>query len=131
MLEPALRHWKPVRFFADFIPNRTVAAISAPMIFLSYGHWNLLPVQMLCMIGFLAMLTFAACAFRRGWIGEARLFLALAALIAVGQFLVLFIGPHMTDIPDPTEFRELFISAALFGFAAYFLFGTEQQSSAA
>lgn len=131
LAEPSVRHWKPVRYFAHFIPNRTVAAISAPMVFLSYGHWNLVPVQMLCMIGFLAMLTFAACASRQGWIGEARLFLALAVLIAVGQFLILIMGPQMTDIPDPTEFRELFISIGLFGFAGYYLFGTERQSNAA
>ncbi|QLC23761.1 hypothetical protein HFP57_01075 [Parasphingopyxis algicola] len=119
---PALRDWRPLAYFADFIPNRSVAALSAPMVYFSYGHWNLVPIQMLVFFTLFAMLVFAVGAARRGQVGETRLFAAIALLIGIGQALVLAYGPQMLDVPDATEFRELFLSAGLFAFAAYYLF---------
>ena len=109
-------------FIADFIPNRAVAMLTAPMVIFSYGHWNLVPLQFLTIATFFAMLLFAIGAKRAGQIGEHRLFSAIAALIVIGQLLVLLFGPQMLDVPDATEFRELFISIGLFAFAAYYAF---------
>jgi len=122
LAEPSLRNWKPFTFFADFIPNRAVAALSAPMVFFSYGHWNLVPIQMLTFITIFAMLIFAIGASRRGRVGESRLFAVIAAVVGIGQILVLHYGPQMLDVPDATEFREIFISIGLFAFAAYYFF---------
>ncbi|WP_211306373.1 hypothetical protein [Parasphingopyxis lamellibrachiae] len=124
LARPALRHWKIASTFSDFFPNRAVAALSAPMVIFSYGHWSLVPIQMLTFTALFAMLTFALSARRRGERAEAMLFAGIAVLIAVGQILVLYFGPHMLDLPDATEFRELFISIGLFAFAAYYYFGT-------
>lgn len=123
---PALRHWKPASHLSDFFPNRAVAALSAPMVIFSYGHWSLVPIQLLTFIALFAMLYFALNAHRRGERAEARLFAGIAALIAVGQILILYLGPNMLDLPDATEFRELFISIGLFAFAAYYYFGAAQ-----
>lgn len=122
LAEPSLRNWKPASFFVDFIPNRAVAALSAPMVFFSYGHWNLVPIQMLTFVTLLAMLVFAVGASRRCRVGESRLFAAIAALVGIGQILALYYGPQMLDVPDATEFREIFISIGLFAFAAYYFF---------
>jgi hypothetical protein len=131
LAHPSLRRWRPVKFFADFVPNRSVAALSAPMVFFSYGHWNLVPIQMLTFVTLLAMIIFAIGASRRGWVGESRLFAALALLIAVGQILVLIFGSQMIDVPDATEFREFFIPLGLFAFAAYYYFDVTPRARAA
>lgn len=119
---PSLRGWRPLAFFADFVPNRAVAALSAPMVYFSYGHWNLMPIQMLVFFTLFAMLVFAVGAARCGRTAETRLFAALAALITIGQIIILAFGPQMLDVPDATEFREFFLSIGLFAFAAYYLF---------
>ena len=101
---------------AAFVPSRGVAAVSAPVAIFTYGQWNLLPVQIACLLALLALLAFARAARRRGDGGENILFLALAAAVAAGQALVLAYGPAMTDLPDASEYKELFIA---FGFAWY------------
>ncbi|QLC21137.1 hypothetical protein HFP51_02415 [Parasphingopyxis sp. CP4] len=119
---PPLRSWPAFDFFADFVPNRSVAMLTAPGVIFSYGHWNLVPLQFLTFATLFAMLIFAVSAKRDGRTGEYRLFGAVAALIAIGQLIVLLYGPQMLDVPDATEFRELFISIGLFAFAAYYAF---------
>ncbi len=119
---PLLRSWPAFNFFSDFVPNRLVAMLTAPGVIFSYGHWNLMPLQFLTFATFFAMLVFAVSAKRDGRAGEFRLFGAIAALIAIGQVIVLHYGPQMIDVPDATEFRELFISIGLFAFAAYYAF---------
>lgn len=130
LAKPALRHWKPASIFADFFPNRAVAALSAPMVVFSYGHWSLVPIQVLTFLTLFAMLVFALSARRNGKKAEAALFAGIAALIGAGQVLILYLGPNMLDLPDATEFRELFISIGLFAFAAYYYFGAAQAEPA-
>ncbi len=101
---------------AAFIPDRGVAAVSAPVAIFTYGQWNLLPVQIACWLALFVLLAFARAARRRGDGGEGLLFLALAAAAAAGQALVLANGPVMADLPDASEYKELFIA---FGFAWY------------
>lgn len=119
---PLLRSWPAFNFFSDFVPNRSVAMLTAPGVIFSYGHWNLVPLQFLTFAALFAMLIFAAGAKRDGRTSEFRLFGAVAAIIAIGQLIVLHFGPQMLDVPDATEFRELFISIGLFAFAAYYAF---------
>lgn len=113
-------NWWPIRRFAAFIPGRMVALVSAPMLFLSYGHWNLLPIQWLAMFGVLAMAVFARSAWRRGDGHEAVLFALMAATVAIGQVAVLAFGPSMIEIFDATEYREFFIALGLACFAWQF-----------
>ncbi len=101
---------------ASLLPSRTVAAISAPLSIFNYGHWNLLPIQLtfFLTIGVLAM--FVDSALRRRAALEAYGLIALALVVAIGQLLVLGYGAGMADIPDATEYKELFIAI---GFASY------------
>lgn len=101
---------------AAFVPGRGVAAVSAPGAIFTFGQWNLLPVQIAGLLALLALLAFARAARRRGDGGECILFLSLAAAVAAGQALVLAYGPAMTDLPDASEYKELFIAL---GFAWY------------
>lgn len=101
---------------AAFVPDRAVAAVSAPVAMLTYGQWNLLPVQLACLLAIFALVAFAAAAGRRGDRSEARLFAALALGVALGQALTLYLGGRMDDVPDASEYKELFIAA---GFAFY------------
>ena len=96
--------------------------LTAPMVIFSYGHWNLVPLQFLSFATLFAMIVFAISAKRAGQTGEHRLFSAIAVMIVIGQLLVLIYGRQMLDVPDATEFRELFISIGLFAFAAYYAF---------
>ncbi|NNC73495.1 MAG: hypothetical protein HKN78_11560 [Sphingomonadaceae bacterium] len=118
LMRGAIGDWPPFRRFEAFVPSRAVAAASAPMLFLSYGHWNLLPIQMLTMIGALAMLAFARSARTNGCVGEALLFTLAALLVAIGQIAILILGPTMVEIFDATEYREFFIALglAMFGY---------------
>lgn len=99
--------------FLDFAPARSVAAISAPTAMFNYGHWNLIPVQLTAFIALLVMLAFAQAARRRGDIGEASLFGFLAVGIMAGQAIFLALGQRMIEIPNATEFKELFISIGI------------------
>ena len=101
---------------AAFVPGRGVAAVAAPAAIFTFGQWNLLPVQIASWLSFFVLLAFAHAARRRGDGREGILFLALAVAVAVGQALVLAYGPTMTDLPDASEYKEVFIA---FGFAWY------------
>lgn len=94
------------------LPDRSVAALSAPMLVFTYSHWNLLPIQAAFWIGLGVCLVFA----RRSREAETVLWAALAATIALGQLLHLLFGHAMVAIYDASEFRELFFC---FGLAAY------------
>lgn len=99
-----------------FVPGRGVAAVSAPVAIFTYGQWNLLPVQIAGWLTLFVLLAFARAARRRGDGREGALFLALALAVAAGQALVLAYGPGMTDLPEGSEYKELFIA---FGYAWY------------
>ena len=101
---------------AAFVPDRGVAAVAAPAAIFTYGQWNLLPVQVAGWLTLFVLLAFARAARRRGDGREGLLFLALALAVAAGQALVLAQGPAMADLPDASEYKELFIA---FGFAWY------------
>lgn len=122
MLLPLVRErladWTPVRPFIPLLPDRAVAAISAPMLIFTYSHWNLAPVQAAFWIGLAACIAFARSATRGGQSGEARLWYLLAALVAVGQLVHLSFGHTMVAIYDSSEYRELFfgIGLAAYGF---------------
>ena len=117
---PLLRDVAPARLLfhplAAFAPTRAVAAVGAPVAMLTYGQWNLLPVQLACLLATFALLAFSRAAWRRGDRSEAWLFAALAAGVALGQALTLAYGGQMADVPDASEYKELFIAA---GFAFY------------
>lgn len=110
---PAARARHPL---AGFMPGRGVAAAAAPGAAFTFGQWNLLPVQFASWLALLALVAFAISAKRRGDGCEALLFSMLAAAVAAGQALVLANGPLMVDLPDASEYKELFIAL---GFACY------------
>lgn len=120
LVRDAMPNWPPIRRFAAFMPSRMVALVSAPMLFLSYGHWNLLPIQWLAFFGIITMAIFARSAWRRGERDEAMLFATMGAAVAIGQLAVLTFGPSMIEIFDATEYREFFIALGLACFAWQF-----------
>lgn len=120
VLLPLLRDVAPAGLtahpLAALVPGRVVAAVAAPSVLFTYGKWNLFAPQWLEMLTIAALIAFARAASRRGDAGECRLFLFGAAAIAAGQWLFLELGRTMVDVPDSTEYRELFLAA---GFACY------------
>lgn len=119
VLLPLLREseaarWPMLRPVAAFFPDRSVAAISVPMLVFTYSHWTLLPVQAASWFGLFVCLAFARSAATPP---ERMLWHALALWLVLGQTLQLFwLGPTMVNIYDSSEYRELFIA---FGLAAY------------
>ena len=101
---------------AAFVPGRGIAALAAPAATLTYGQWNLLPVQLSFWLAIAVLLAFAWAAGRQGRRAEGGLFLALALAVAGGQAMVLANGAAMADLPDASEYKELFIA---FGLACY------------
>lgn len=117
LLAEAIPNWKPLVWFRTFVPGRTTAAVSAPMLLFTYGQWNLLPVQLVCFAGLFALLAFA----RQSRLATDRaLFHALAAVVALGGAAFLVLGHSMLDVPDASEFKELFIALGLASFAVEF-----------
>jgi hypothetical protein len=100
-----------------FLPARSVAAISAPTAMFNYGHWNLIPIQVTAFTALFVMLAFGNAARLRGDRGEACLFGFLAFGILAGQTIFLTLGQRMIEIPNATEFKELFISMGIGWFA--------------
>lgn len=105
--------WRVIAPVCTLLPDRAVAAASAPMLLFTYGHWNLLPVQLAFWAGLAACAVFALRAARQGWSGEARLFGALTVLLLTGQAVFLFLGDRSVAIYDSTEYREWFIALGL------------------
>ena len=120
MLLPLAREASPdgvlPRPVMDFLPDRRVAALSAPVAIFNYGHWNLIPIQITTMAGILVLLAWWAAAARRGDGAERILFLVLAGSVAAGQAAFLALGHRMTEVPNATEFKEFFIALGLAAF---------------
>lgn len=118
MLLPLVREtlgtWRWVPPVRGLLPDRTVAAVSAPMLALTYSHWNLLPVQAVFWIGLGVCLVFARTPASRV---EARLWSALALLVALGQAAMLLLGDRQVAIYDSSEYREAFFAAGLAAYA--------------
>ncbi len=119
MLLPLVREseageWPVLQPFVAFFPDRTVAALSAPMLVFTYSHWSLLPVQGAFWIGLFACIAFARTAI---CIAERRLWIALALWVALGQIIHLALGHTMLAIYDSSEYRELFIAIGLAAYA--------------
>ena len=119
MLLPLIREsevarWPIFRPFAAFLPDRSVAAISAPMLVFTYSHWTLLPVQAAFWIGLFACIAFARTAADAG---ERRLWVALAIWVAAGQLFTLLAGHTMVMMYDSSEYRELFLCLGLGAYA--------------
>ena len=114
LLAEAIPNWPPFKRFSMFIPGRTTAAIAAPSVLFTYGQWNLLPVQIVCFAGFFALLAFARASRRAA---DKQLFLAHAGVVALGAAGFLALGHKMLDVPDASEFKELFVSLGLASFA--------------
>lgn len=112
--ESEIARWPIVRPVAAFLPDRTAAAISAPMLVFTYSHWTLLPVQAAFWIGLFACATFA---FGAADARERLLWSALAFWVALGQLLHLLVGDTMLMMFDSSEYRELFLSLGLFAYA--------------
>ena len=120
VLLPLLRDLMPAPVRAlglyRLLPRREVALVSAPLLWLNEGHWDLYAVQFATWVGIGALLIWGWVAGRRGDRSEAVLFTGAALLVVVGQALFLRYGPTLVDLPDPTEYKELFIAL---GFAWY------------
>jgi hypothetical protein len=117
----ALPSWQPVKRFARFIPGRFTAAMAAPMMLFTYGQWNLLPIQLLWFASLFVLAAFARTA-RTGL--ERALFIGMAVAVAAGEAVFLVQGHILIDVPDATEFKELFVGIGLACFAAEYWRGT-------
>tara|TARA_B100001179_G_scaffold232404_1_gene225187 strand:+ start:936 stop:1955 length:1020 start_codon:yes stop_codon:yes gene_type:complete len=111
--ESAPGRWNLFRPVRSFMPDRTVAALSAPMLIFTYSHWTLLPVQAAFFLGLGTCLAFAASAAART---EKILWCALTLWAFTGQVLHLLWGDTMVMPYDSTEYRELFIAIGLAAF---------------
>jgi hypothetical protein len=110
LLRDVLRgSWLALPPFA-FLPQRSVALVSAPILIFNYGHWDLLPVQLSIVLGFFVLLACARGAAMRGNRGEAAVWATTAAIVLAGQLLFLGLGARMTEVPDATEYKEFFIA---------------------
>lgn len=96
-----------------FAPSRSVAAISAPVAMVYYGHWNLIPIQVTTFCALLAMLVYARAAKKRHDGREFSLFLFLAVGIVFTQGTFLAYGGRMLEVGNASEFTELFITIGL------------------
>jgi hypothetical protein len=114
LLGEATPSWKPLVWFRTVVPTRTTAALAAPMLAFTYGQWNLLPIQLAGFAGLFALIAFACRSKRRG---ERVLFLALAGFVLLAEILFLALGHRMPDVPDASEFKELFIALGFAGLA--------------
>ncbi|WP_370033135.1 hypothetical protein [Qipengyuania mesophila] len=118
MLLPLVRErlatWPLVVPLLPLLPDRTVAALSAPMLVFTYSHWDLPPVQAAFWTGLFACLLFARSSGARG---ERLLWSLLVALVAIGQIIHLALGHTMLAIYDSSEYRELFIAIGLAAYA--------------
>ncbi|MDQ4088580.1 MAG: hypothetical protein M3177_11325 [Pseudomonadota bacterium] len=119
---PLLRDLLPLQFagqpWVQLLPTRTVALVSAPVHMLSYGQWNLVPVQLATLLALFALFTWAAAASARRSYVECTVLLGLAGAVVAGQAAVLWFGAAMVDVPDASEYKEFFLAA---GFACYAL----------
>ncbi|MBC7986510.1 MAG: hypothetical protein H7X93_07550 [Sphingomonadaceae bacterium] len=109
--------WRPFAWSRDFLPDRTVAAVGAPIAIFTYGQWNLVPLQLVSMVTVIAMVVWARDARRREAWGEAMLFAALGVFVALGQIVFLIAGDRMIEIFDATEWKEFYIALGLAWFA--------------
>ena len=106
-------HWRPLAFFSEFRPDRSVAAIAAPAFMFNFGHWDLIPIQLCAMLSVLVLGIYAAAAAKRRNHSEAWMFGGLGLAVMMGQAILLALGPDASTMPDSTEFQELFIAIAL------------------
>ena len=117
---PLLRDILPDSWLAhplmSLAPRRSVALVSAPLAIFNYGHWDLLPIKLTIALGFWALAAWAFAARRRGHAGEALVLAGAAASVLVGQALFLAFGYLQADVPDASEYKELFVAL---GFAWY------------
>lgn len=109
--------WRPLGWLDGFIPDRTVAAVSAPMAIFTYGHWNLVLIQIVSFLTIFAMAAFARDAMRCGARSEAALFAALGVSVAAGQIVFLIAGDRMIEMFDATEWKEFYLALGLAWFA--------------
>lgn len=113
LMRETVGDWRVLEPVRGLLPDRAVAAASAPMLLFTYGHWNLLPVQLAFWAGLSACAAFAVRAAGKQRGGEALLFATLVLLLAVGQAVFLLLGDRSVAIYDGTEYRELFIALGL------------------
>lgn len=110
------------------LPRRGTAIVGAPAATFSYGHWDLLPLQFIALLAVMAMGAWSRAAFRQGYRFEGFAFATAAATVVTTQLVFLALGPAMTELPDSTEYRELFIALGLAWYA--FLVATERARAA-
>jgi hypothetical protein len=96
-----------------FLPDRSIAALSAPLAGLFYPSWGFMAYQMIFFTSVLIMLIFARHAWRGGLVGEAALFGAGAAGLVAAQGLVLLTENRFGRIWDVSEYQEGFIALGL------------------
>lgn len=113
LMRESVGDWRVLAPFRALLPDRAAFAAAAPMLILTYSHWNLLPIQAIFWIGLIGCSWFALRAAQRGWRGEVMLFTLLLATIAIGQTLFLLFGHRTPEIFDSSEYRELFIGLGL------------------
>lgn len=113
-LPPARAGWS---WLLDYVPSRSVLAVSAPLSLFNYGLWNVIPMQVTMMLTLLVAICCSRGAGRRGAGAEAALFAAVAAAVAAGQAAFLAAGHLMPNIWDASEYKELFIAVGLCAWA--------------
>jgi hypothetical protein len=133
VLLPLLRDMLPASLAgrAPFalLPHRSVALVSAPIAIFNYGHWDLLSVQLTILLAFAAMLAWTRAAANRRNRVEQIIFLVAAGAVMAGQLLFLAFGSAMTEVPDATEYKELFIALGFAWYAATSTLSGERRSS--
>ena len=106
-------YWPLVAPAAAFIPDRSVALVSAPMLAFTYARFDLLPMQAVFFGGLAALLLFARDARLQGRGSEALAFLVVAFTVFAAQIVHLLYGHTMVQVHDPSEFRELFLALGI------------------
>jgi len=132
---PLLRDLVPVSVashrWLDFAPRRSVALMSVPLAWFTYGHWDLLPIQLTTCLAFFALFAWALAAAARGDRIEGLVFLFAASTLACCQSLFIAFGPASVDIPDATEYKEFFIGLGFVWYAASVVRNAGSSDSAA
>lgn len=103
--------------FADLMPSRAVALVSAPLAAFNYNGWDSLLFQATTYLTLGIVIYLSLLARREGRRAEAIFGLLLAAAIAGAQGLFLALGERFVRIWDVTEYKELFIALGLFVWA--------------
>jgi hypothetical protein len=101
-------------WIGEFLPNRFVLAMSAPLAGFDYNFWNFVAGPLLLALAVLILLFYAKAARERGDRAEMTLFGVLAAFVIVSQAIFLAApASFAANTWTISEYRELFLAAGL------------------